>query len=118
MATSAVAVSLAASAAAQAANAEHISRCTRTEMMFNAKTATIEQKLDYADCVQFLYPVHNTTTGAKLIIGSFLIAFILGCIYGAIKERDLMGAVMYGIIGIAFLLGVALFALTIGFLFS
>lgn len=112
------AVALSAVALATAEEAAHTARCTRVETQFKATTATIEQKHDYADCIQFLYPLPRDPAGAKAIVGVVLVVFIIGCIYGAFKERNTMDAVMFGFIALCILFFVALIAAAVGFLFS
>lgn len=57
-----IASNVAISAATSANNREKAEaktfNCTRTTESFDSKTATLEQKQKYAECVQYLLPVH------------------------------------------------------------
>ncbi len=49
--------------------------CTRTTESFDSKTATLEQKQKYAECVQYLHPI-KTEQEVVLFLVSCLGAFI------------------------------------------
>ena len=65
---------VAAAASARARRAE----CVAIEATFDARTATVEQKRDYADCIGVLYP--DPMTAAETVL--FKIAIVL-CFVGA-----------------------------------
>lgn len=54
--------------AQQEAHAARVASCNTLQHLFNAQTATIEQKQEYADCVGVLYPEHNALTHGELLL--------------------------------------------------
>ena len=81
-----IASNLAISAAASANNRDKAEaktfNCTRTTESFDSKTATLEQKQKYAECVQYLHPVRTeqdivlSKAASVLFLVSCLGAFI------------------------------------------
>lgn len=94
--------------------------CKAIESSFNNTTASIEQKQQYAQCVDILYPLYSSDdilVMKVLVIISFL-AFTFGFIKGC-KEADLGIGLLLGAgfaLGIPFILVVLYSGIT--FLFS
>jgi hypothetical protein len=90
MSTSAVfAASSAASAAAaqSAAHAARVDRCLVSVEKFNPTVATIEQKRDYAFCIDTLYP-QPVSDGGILLFKVFFVLALLGGAYGVYESKQ------------------------------
>ena len=125
-----IASNVAISAATAANNREKAEaktfNCNRTTESFDSKTATLEQKQKYAECVQYLYPVRTDQdvvlykAAALLFLVSCLVAFIYMFVtrrkaYCREKIDYILLPVVFGI-GVTGVVG--LFAFAICVLFS
>lgn len=87
MAISGTALVLAADANHTAHEAKKLS-CLSLEKTFDAKTSNIEEKQDYAECINTLYPANTILIGqevAILLLVMFLISVFRG-VYAAIQD--------------------------------
>lgn len=91
--------------------------CKSIEFDFNKTTATVEQKQDYARCIDVLYPKMggHEVFALKLIIVFCLIGSIIGFIKG--NKEDIGDRFAYGAIGLVAGLLCLLFISAIAFLF-
>ena len=95
-------------AAADAARAAHdakVARCTVVEANFNAVTASVGGKLDYAECIGFLYPQPSeqppsmmTRASILAIVVVLVVATILGVVRGWREDGDVMTAGLVGML--------------------
>ena len=90
--------------------------CNQIMPEFNHKTATIEQKQDYADCVDHFYPSMTPADiiAVKVIIIAAFISFVVAYAY-FFKEDGLIG-VLPAVLS-STVVGVFLFLTYIGFKF-
>ena len=98
--------------------------CVAVEATFDSRTATVEQKREYADCIDLLYPDPPTATEATLLKVAIVLCFIgagAGTWWGWREDR-LFGATIgffIGAVGVVIGLGVLLLAAAgIAFVFS
>ena len=77
-----IASNLAISAATSANNRDKAEaktfNCTRTTESFDSKTATLEQKQNYAECVQYLHPVR--TEHDVVLSKAASVLFLVSCL--------------------------------------
>lgn len=77
-----IASNLAISAATSANNIDKAEaktfNCTRTTESFDSKTATLEQKQKYAECVQYLHPVR--TDQEVVLYKAASVLFLVSCL--------------------------------------
>lgn len=77
-----IASNLAISAATSANNRDKAEaktfNCTRTTESFDSKTATLEQKQNYAECVQYLHPVR--TEHDVVLYKAASVLFLVSCL--------------------------------------
>lgn len=125
-----IASNLAISAATSSNNREKAEaktfNCTQTAESFDSKTATLEQKQNYAECVQYLHPVKTdqdvvlSKAAALLFLVSCLGSFIY--MFGTRREAYCRDKIDYVLLPLLFGMGVTavvgLFAFAICVLFS
>lgn len=80
-----IASNLAISAATSANNREKAEaktfNCTQTTESFDSKTATLEQKQKYAECVQYLHPVNPVKTEQDVVLSkAAALLFLVSCL--------------------------------------
>jgi hypothetical protein len=97
------------SAAERAAHDARVARCTVTEATFNAGTASVQQKLNYAECIEFLYPQPSDeplSMGSRASILAVVVvlvgATIAGAVYGWREDRDIMVACLASLCALMF----------------
>lgn len=122
-----IAIGAASGAAAGAAAGRAAARRVQCEMIvkdYDAHTATVEQKRDYADCVETLYP-DPLTPGQAIVIKVVIVLCLLSAVAGAKKGADddgIVGACVGFVVGIVLALlacgVVAALFLALAFLFS
>ena len=90
--------------------------CNQVMPVFNPKTATVEQKQDYAKCVDHFYP---TMTPVDIIaIKIIIVVSFISYIVGTWMWFKIDGAVVFAFsIIIPLLIGLVLFSTYIGFSF-
>ena len=90
--------------------------CNQIMPKFNPKTATVEQKQNYADCVDHFYPSMTPADiiAVKVIIIAAFISFLMASVY-FFKEDGLIGVLPAALFPM--LVGVFLFLAYIGFKF-
>lgn len=90
--------------------------CNQIMPEFNAKTATVEQKQDYADCVDHFYPSMTPADiiAVKVMIIAAFISFVIASVY-FFKEDGLIGVLPAALFPM--LVGIFLFLTYIGFKF-
>ena len=93
-------------------------RCLIIEKDFNSKLATIEQKKEYSECIDYLYPQPMSEKDmliAKGVVLSLIIVFVGVAIYNFFSDgfcnRDFFGSIFTSV---AFTLGFALLIAVIG----
>lgn len=74
-----------AAVAAQAAHEAEVSRCKTVLPTFNAQTATVTEKREYAGCVETMYPEEIGADATVVFKVLFFIA-LLGLATGAVAE--------------------------------
>ena len=119
---SVVAIGLATGAAvASSSNSENSSAnktyyCNQIMPKFNPKTATVEQKQDYADCVDHFYPSMTPADiiAVKVMIIAAFISFVIASVY-CFREDGLIGIVVATIAPL--IVGGLMFFTYIGFKF-
>lgn len=99
--------------------------CKALVNSFDAKTATIEQSRDYADCIYHLHPKDMGGTEAvmlKIVIAFCLACMVLGTGLGWSENGEVIDAVGGGVIGlcasVVFCLLVLLVWTAVAFLFT
>ena len=103
--------------------------CTQTTESFDSKTATLEQKQKYAECVQYLHPVHPVKTDQDVVLSKAAsVLFLVSCLGAFIYMfetrhkaycRDKIGFVLLPVVfGMGVTAVVGLFAFAISVLFS
>ena len=106
------------SAAIAAASRAHDRACQGIIQGFDAKGATTQAQIAYADCVQRLNPAPITGDG-KLIVASLMLVLIVGFVIGFLRDEygidTLFDRFMFGLFGmliafVAWLLGAGLIA--------
>lgn len=100
--------------------------CTQTTESFDSKTATLEQKQKYAECVQYLHPVK--TDQDVVLAKAASVLFLVSCLGAFIYMfetrhkaycRDKIGFVLLPVVfGMGVTAVVGLFAFAISVLFS
>jgi hypothetical protein len=78
------------SAAIAAAERAHDMSCQALIQGFDAKGATTQAQIAYADCVQRLNPQDITGDG-KVALAIIMVSLIAGFVIGAIKSDDFLG---------------------------
>ncbi len=125
-----IASNLAISAATASNNREKAEaktiNCTQTTESFDSKTATLEQKQKYAECVQYLHPVQTVQDAVLYKAASVL--FLVSCLGAFIymfetrRKAYCREKIDYVLLPVVFGLGVtgvvSLFAFAICVLFS
>lgn len=66
------------SVAMQMANETRMAACKTAMPLYDAKTATVEQARDYAECVRLLYPTDLPSGMAVALKVAFVLALIAG----------------------------------------
>lgn len=96
----------ASSASANSSNETKLKKikCEIYEQKFNSTTATVEQKQQYADCIQLLHPC---MTGVELLFAKFLVVlsfvfFVIGGWLGFKEERSLIFSTLIGVLSAVF----------------
>lgn len=103
--------------------------CTRTTESFDSKTATLEQKQNYAECVQYLHPVNPVKTEQDIVLSKAAsVLFLVSCLGAFIymfetrRKASCRYKIDYVLIPVVFGIGVTavvgLFAFAICALFS
>ena len=125
--SSSAAIAIAASSNAAAAAAMQRAKkdeCASIEKNYDGTNATVEQKQQYADCIELLYPKEMTESdiiGAKIFIAIGVIGFLFGGVWGIKEDGLLSGAVFAFIAALALPLVALIFylaACAVRFLFS
>lgn len=113
VAISAVMVAIASSEA----NRAHAERCKATMPKFDAKTATVPEMSDYADCVNTLHP-NDIGPDATIALKIIFVIALAGMIIGAWSEREsgASGIVISGLIWA--MLAPALVTIAVGMLYG
>lgn len=125
-----IASNIAISAATAANNREKTEaktfNCTQTTESFDSKTATLEQKQKYAECVQYLHPVK--TDQDVMLAKAASVLFLVSCLGAFIYMfetrrkaycRDKIDFVLLPVVfGMSVTAVVGLFAFAISVLFS
>lgn len=119
---SGVAIGLAAGAAvasssnSSGSSAKKTYHCNQIMPKFNPKTATVEQKQDYADCVDHFYPSMTPVDiiAAKVMIIAAFISFVIASVY-CFREDGFIGLALATLAPL--LVGGLMFFTYIGFKF-
>lgn len=101
-AIAAIAGSQASIAANQAAQARKAAQCVGVMDGFTHSTASVEQRQEYAECVELLYRSADAISPAA--VGLLLITVLLGAISGAFfaRRQGLIDMVLLGFFGALF----------------
>lgn len=83
--------------------------CKLMEQVFDAKAATVQQKRDYASCIDNLYP-SEMSNGVEVGLKVTFVICLLGAVYGFSRARDLDEKVIFTFFGFV----VPAIAITVG----
>ena len=119
---------VAASAAIIALDSAHRARCLALIRGFEHDTATQQQRIEYADCIRYLAPVHlspSMTVGLKVCIVIIILSMIAGVVH-QFYNRDyshrwtdvVFASFMWGLGSVIALMVIGLLAAGIWFLFT
>ena len=91
--------------------------CKAIESSFNNTTATIEQKQQYAECIDMLYPLYssNDILVVKVLVVLAFVSFIFGFIKGY-KEYGFGLGMLVGV-GLSLFIPLALVTVFVGIMF-
>jgi len=89
MSSTSIAIAASAGAASYAASKAHEAECVAIEKTYDPHIATVEQKQDYADCINTLYPQDMGGTEVmflKVCVALLLLSIPVGAIYGGMTR--------------------------------
>lgn len=89
------------SASQAAAHRAKVSECKVVEHEFDSYIASVAEKVNYADCIDVLYPKNISAEGLTMLKVLFVV-FLISVIYGVYKawkdgDRDIIYYVVYSL---------------------